>query len=123
MSAWRSMTRDTGMLYRRAVGGDAPTIIIFTAEDRLDLPWKPAKDDRRCPGAGLQGLDHSFLHDQQWLPGWTPVGRWSAIRCTTFPSRTWDEVPGVLLRQRHVSGDLWLRVCAVPSAGIPRPDP
>jgi len=65
MSAWRSMTRDTGMLYRRALGGDASTIIVFTAEDCLDLPWKPGEDDRRCPGAGLRGLGHSFLRDQQ----------------------------------------------------------
>jgi len=65
-STWRSMTRHIGMLSRRAVGGDAPKIIIFTDENRLDLPWKPGEDDRRCLGAGLPGLDHSFLHDQQW---------------------------------------------------------
>ncbi len=40
-------------------------ITIFTAQDRLDLPRKPGEDDRSCPGAGLRGLDHSFLHDQQ----------------------------------------------------------
>src|SRR5436190_22876499 len=65
-SAWGSMTRHIGMLSRRAVGGDAPKIIIFTDENRLDLPWTPGEDDRRCLGAGLPGLDHSFLHDQQW---------------------------------------------------------
>ena len=51
--AWCSMTRDIGMLSRREVGEDIPKIIIFTDEDRINLPWKPREDDRRCPGAGL----------------------------------------------------------------------
>jgi hypothetical protein len=110
LSTWAScsMTRDTGILQRRAVGGDTPKITIFTDEDRLDLPWKPGEDDRRYLGAGLRGLDHSFLHDQQWLPGWPPVRRGSAFRCTTLPSRTWNVLPGVLVRQRHVPRDLLL---------------
>ena len=64
--AWCSMTRQSGMLSRRTVGADIPKIIFFTDEDRIHLPWKPGEDDRRCLGAGLPGLDHSFLHDQQW---------------------------------------------------------
>lgn len=53
------------MLHRRAVGGDASKITIFTDEDRLDLPWKPEEDDRRGLGASLRRLAHSFLHDHQ----------------------------------------------------------
>src|SRR6266480_1651747 len=122
-SAWCSMTRDIGMLSRREVGEDIPKIIIFTDEDRINLPWKPREDDRRCPGAGLRGLDHSFLHDQQWRPGWPPVRNGSAFRCNTSPSCIWNVVLDVLLRQRHVPGDLLLRVWAVQTAGMQCPDP
>src|SRR5260370_18318298 len=93
----------------------------FPDEDRIDLPWKPEEDDTRCLGAGLRELDHSFLHAQQWLPGWPPVRRRTSFLRNALPSRTWHIVPGVLLRQRHVSGDLQLRLCTVPAAWIPLP--